>query len=99
MNIVIGQNVRSFDFASGPNGRQLTGERACFVEGVVTDITTKVPAEDGFLRDVGHKVYVIAATKRVFGGKVVKSEADTFYPPVNGINTMFGRVTDGVEVI
>ena len=38
MKIQIGDKVRSFDFAIGPLGRDLTGEGANFIEGVVVNI-------------------------------------------------------------
>lgn len=97
--IKVGDSVRSFDFADGKFGRDLVGERACYIEGTVVDITRMVPGEDGFLMDAGCDRYVIAVDKRVFGGEVVKAEASTFYPPVNGTPTWGERVTDCVEVM
>ena len=38
--ITIGTRVRSFDF---PDNRQLTGERACYVEGEVTGLSVYPP--------------------------------------------------------
>ena len=97
-DIKVGDRVRSFDFADGDYGRDLTGERACFVEGVVTDITRMIPGEDGFLMNAGCDRYVIAVERQVFGGKVVFG-ADTVYPPVNGTPTWGDRVTNCVEAM
>jgi hypothetical protein len=99
MKIQVGQKVRSFDFADGKWGRDLIGERACFIDGIVTDITNMIPGEDGFLMDVGCDRYVIEVELRVFGGKAVDPEATTFYPPVNGTPTWGGKVTNCVEAI
>ena len=38
MDIQVGDKVRSFDFAMGDFGRDLEGERASFIEGVVIAI-------------------------------------------------------------
>ncbi len=90
MEIVVGTKVRSFDFALGPDGRALTGERACYIEGVVT----------GFERLEGCDRYEIKVTRDVFGGKEDSRRVGaTIYPPVNGTPTWSGRVMDGVEVI
>lgn len=99
MNIKIGDKVRSFDFADGDFGRDLTGERACYVEGFVVDITRMVPAEDGFLMDAGCDRYVIEIERQVFGGEEVDEPLDRVYPPVNGTPTWGDRVTNCVEVI
>jgi hypothetical protein len=42
---------------------------------------------------------VLRAERRVIEGREVASEADTFYPPVNGTPRLFGGVCDGVELI
>lgn len=81
--IKIGDTVRSYDFPF--HNTDETGERACFVEGEVT----------GFEKLEGCERYVIQATRRVFGGEEGKPEAPTFYPPVNGTQSIFG-VTNGV---
>lgn len=86
MEIVVGTKVRSFDFAD----RSLEGERACYVEGVVT----------GFERMEGCDRYEIKVTLDVFGGKEESRRLGaTIYPPVNGTPTWTGRVTDGVEAV
>ena len=38
VDIGIGDHVRSFDFSTSPGGRDLEGERACFVEGRVEEL-------------------------------------------------------------
>lgn len=85
-SIRIGDRVRSFDF----DRKDITGERACFVEGVVEDFDYL----DGCRR------YVIRVQVSVFGGKEEKKRVGTtVYPPVNGTPTMLGDVTDFVEPI
>jgi hypothetical protein len=83
--ITEGQRVRSFDF----DGRDLEGERACYVEGTVM----------GFDNIQGCDRYVIKVSKRVFGGEEVTPEDDTFIPPVNGTPTWMGGVTNCVEAM
>jgi len=86
-----GDRVRSFDFDS----RDITGERACYVEGVVVAVLP-----DALCPETMPMVYEIKVDRQVVGGR----EADhavgkTVYPPVNGVPKLFGGVTDGVEVI
>lgn len=83
--ITIGTRVRSFDF---PDDRQLTGERACYVEGEVT----------GFAEMDGCMRYVIRVERDVFGGEPRGRVGLSVYPPVNGTPTHRG-VTDFVEKI
>ena len=90
MGITIGSRVRSFDFADGDYGRDLDGERACYVEGVVS----------GYKFVEGCERYQILVDRDVFGGK----ESDrrigrTVTPPVNGTPTWTGDVTNYVEVV
>ena len=90
MTIQIGTRVRSFDFADGPDGRSLAGERACYVEGVVT----------GFERMEGCKRYRILVDRDVFGGVEENFRVGALiYPPVNGTPTWMGGVTNSVEVV
>jgi hypothetical protein len=83
--IKVGDKVRSFDFEGR---RNLTGERACYIEGVVM----------GFREIEGCQRYEIKLTRRVFGGEDGPF-AGTMYPPVNGTSTLFGDTTDGVVKI
>ena len=86
--IKTGDRVRSFDF----EGRALTGERACYVEGIV----------EGFRDLEGCQRYAIVVERRVFGGVEVEVEnEERCFPPVNGNWTLFSEsgVTDGVELI
>ena len=86
MNIQVGSKVRSFDFHS----RDIAGEDACYVEGEVVDIRW----------DGGCDRYVILIEKQVFAGKEEDTHVGTLVqPPVNGIQKMFGGVTDGVELL
>lgn len=86
--IQVGDKVRSFDF----HDRDVTGNRACYKEGIVEDL---VMLE-------GCRRYKIRVTKSVFGGEetiIHKDELPTHvYPPVNGTEAMFG-VTNGVIII
>ena len=97
-DIQVGSKVRSFDFAdTGRNGqvygRDLEGERACYIEGTVEGFD-----EDNF----DCRRYKIRVERRVFSGKedakVDPREAHV-YPPVNGTPTMLGRVTNNVELV
>lgn len=92
VEIKIGDLVRSFDF----EGRDVTGERACYCEGVVVGI-----GRFGF-PDCDR--YKVAVERVVWCGadEALDPNADDGhrYPPVNGTPTMFrGTVTDGVELI
>lgn len=90
-DIVVGDRVRSFDFAMGKHGRDLKGKNACYIEGVVESIGAKV---EGFLR------YTIRVTKDVFGGKEQSDRLGMLvYPPVNGTPTGLGGRTDSVELV
>tara|TARA_Y100000310_G_C20610288_1_gene777652 strand:+ start:534 stop:806 length:273 start_codon:yes stop_codon:yes gene_type:complete len=88
--IQVGDRVRSFDFDS----REVVGETACFVEGVVQNITN--PAIDTMFRDCAH--YEIRVERRVFGGVEMEVVGGLVYPPVNGIPSTFGNVTNYVEL-
>ena len=61
MDITIGSRVRSFDFAelNGSYGRDLTGERACYVEGEVI----------GFEEIEGCQRYRILVDRDIFAGE------------------------------
>lgn len=93
MDIVIGTRVRSFDFHTAPGGRDLEGERACYVEGEVV----------GFDFVDGCRCYRILVDRDVFGGKDEDRRCGTLAnPPVNG--TPYGArggspVTNFVESI
>ena len=85
-SIKVGDKVRSFDFQS----KDLTGERACFVEGTVENC----PVLEGCHR------YAIRVETSVFGGKEDKRRVGSVvYPPINGTPSLFGGVTDFVEPI
>lgn len=92
--IRVGDKVRSFDF----EGRELTGERACYVEGTVVEIG-KPPA--GVCNCDNH--YHIVVEKRVWGGKANPTDGfigQTVYPPTNGSPSLFNENgTDGVVLI
>ena len=88
--IKVGSKVRSFDFARGDRGRQLEGERACYIEGVV----------EGFKDLEGCERYVIRVDRKVWAGEEVeKPYRGHVYPPVNGTPTSLGGVCDGVELV
>lgn len=89
--IKVGSVVRSFDFAAGKYGRDLEGERACYVEGVVEEIGEVIE---------GCPRYKIRVTRDVFGGEEKPTRVGTYvFPPINGTPTMLGRVMESVEVI
>ena len=89
--IEVGSKVRSFDFARGDSGRDLAGERACYVEGVV----------EGFKEVEGCERYVIRVDRKVFGGEEedILGRFPHVYPPVNGTPTSLGGVCNGVELV
>ena len=93
--IQVGDKVRSFDFA-GPfangakYGRDLEGERACFVEGVVEAVVER----EGCPR------YEIRVNRDVFGGEESdRRVGNLVYPPVNGTPSLFGYDCDNVELV
>lgn len=89
--ITIGTVVRSFDFPA--TNRDLDGDRACYVVGVV--------------RDIGNmwgdcRRYRIDPLVRVWCGKVKHAPVSApIYPPENGVKIAGseGRVCDGVEAL
>jgi hypothetical protein len=89
--IQVGDKVRSFDFAEPGEswGRDLEGDRACYVEGVVV----------GFADWPDCKRYQIRVDRRVFGGKEKPIRDPEVFPPVNGTPSTMGGVTDGVEKV
>ena len=84
-----GDRVRSFDFANGEYGRDLEGERACYVEGTVIDLPTMAEC----------KRYHIVVERRIFGGKEILDGEDSVFPPINGTRSWLGRLMDCVELI
>jgi hypothetical protein len=70
--IKVGDKVRSFDF----DFREITGENACFVEGIVEGI--------------GPGRYKIKTTKRIFGGENKADYKEYYYPPKNGTPSFWG---------
>lgn len=89
--IQIGDKVRSFDFPD--RSRNLTGETAAYVEGVVED----------FEEFGGCQCYSIRVTRDVFRGDDMELQfsraGSIVVAPVNGTKTLFGDVTNGVEKI
>ena len=85
--IIPGTRVRSFDF----DGRDVEGERACFVEGTVV----------GFCELEGCTRYDIIVDRRVFGGEdcALSADGERVFPPVNGTPKLFGGVCDGVVAL
>ena len=86
--IQVGSKVRSFDF---PHSRDVSGEHACYVEGMV----------EGFKEVEGCQRYIIRVDHKVFGGKEedILGRFPYVYPPVNGTPKLFGGVCDGVESV
>ena len=89
--IEVGSKVRSFDFARGESGRDLKGERACYVEGVV----------EGFKEVEGCERYVVRVDRKVFAGdeEDILGRFPYVYPPVNGTPRLMGGTTNAVELI
>lgn len=87
--IKIGDKVRSFDFAMGDYGRDIHGERACYVDGIVIAIGDS----PGCATNCPH--YHIEVGRDVFGGiEQMHRVGDIVYPPVHAD---FGK-RSGVEV-
>lgn len=79
----VGESVRSYDFPDSPL------RKLCYVEGTLEAIGVDGPE--------GCKSYKIKVTKRVIQG--VERAFDpglVVYPPINGLPTWLGTVTDGV---
>jgi len=91
MDITIGTRVRSFDFAQDDGfGRDLEGDRACYVEGEVV----------GFEHIEGCKRYRILVDRDVFSGKEEDRRLGRLVtPPINGTPTWSDQVTNYVEVV
>ena len=93
--IQVGDRVRSFDFAEtfddgAQFGRDLEGDRACYVEGVVLDLTV----HEGCPR------YEIHVDRDVFAGEESDRRVGrVIYPPVNGTPKSFGGACDSVELV
>lgn len=84
-----GDKVRSYDFAEGDYGRDLTGPRAAYVEGVVEKI-----AENSY----GCPCYYIKVTRDVFRGEDSDRRIGRVVtPPVNGTPGTFGDLTNFVD--
>ena len=93
--IQVGDRVRSFDFAGSFEdgeqfGRNLEGERACYVEGVV----------ESFVEREGCPRYEIRVNRDVFGGEDSdRRVGNLVYPPVNGTPSLFGDECNNVELV
>lgn len=89
----IGDAVRSFDFIS----RDLEGEKACYVEGVIEDIGN-LPEGVEVCGCPNH--YHIRVSRQVFQGEEINDlVGDLVYPKINGEKGLFGEKSNGVEVI
>ena len=106
-NIPLHSHVRSFDFADdrGFVTRDIEGDRACYVEGVVCAIIPAgerfdTPDPGGFVYPASCDRYAIRVTRLVFGGVEGDPEETPSWacPPVNGTPTSLGRV-NSVEVV
>ena len=91
--IKVGDKVRSFDFPGRPDGRALTGPRACYVEGTVEAIG----AFDEFPDCDRYKIKV---RETVFRGVSRPPHVEYIFPPVNGTpNAFFDETFNGVEIV
>ena len=80
--IAVGDRVLSYDF---PNRKD------CYFTGTVTEIT------DADAERTGCRHYVIKTDGQVFEGKKVNGRiSEVVSPPVNGVQSWLGGVTDGV---
>ena len=84
--IHIGDTVRSFDFA---RFRDLRGQRACYVEGVVSSIVKKG----------GWTMLCIDVQRDVCGGELVTPGREIVQVPANGTKKWNGEITDGVVLL
>ena len=84
--IQVGSKVRSFDF---DYCRDLTGERACYVEGKVIGIEPHG----------GCDRYVIEVSRAIFGGEERDAWPKKVYPPLNGTPKLMGGVCNAVELV
>ena len=88
--IKVGDRVRSFDYVQGDFGRDLDGDRACYVEGIIEDLVER----EGCPR------YAIRVDYDVFGGDERNHRVGNLvYPPVNGTPTSFGGDCNYVELV
>jgi len=85
-SIQIGDTVRSFDFA---RFRDLRGEQACYVEGVVSLI----------VKEPEGTTYYIQVQRDVCAGEVVTPGRETVTVPANGTKKWNGELTDGVVLL
>lgn len=84
-----GDIVRSFDF----DCKDLTGERACYVIGIILD--ADVPSQ----KEYTYSCYRIKVTSAVWDGRNVKVQPGTIiFAPMNGTEKEDGTVTDFVEL-
>jgi len=87
--IKVGDRVRSFDYVQGDFGRDLDGDRACYVEGIIEDLVER----EGCPR------YEIRVDYDVFGGDERNHrDGNLVYPPVNGTPKLFGGVCNNVDL-
>lgn len=97
---LIGARVHSFDF----HGRELEGERACYVTGTVVGILEAGElADDGETRFNDCDRYIIAVSRRTFAGRhtgpfggTAPSGGERVFPPLNGTPSTMGGVMNGV---
>ena len=108
LNVEIDDVVRSFDFPrtyEGKHfGRQLEGDDACYIEGVVEKVCTSDNPDivgEGMDTRRFSANYKIKVTKKIFGGKEMPNNIGHYvYPPVNGLlNWLSDAKTNGVEKI
>jgi hypothetical protein len=103
--IKVGDKVRSFDFANTyrdgtQTGRDLEGERACYVEGTVFELLKpgeKSGASDYVAEGCGRIGIVVE--RQVFAGNEKDTRSSRVWAPENGVKDLHGGVTDGVEEI
>jgi hypothetical protein len=86
--VMAGDYVRSFDFPE--SSRELSGERACYVEGLV----------EGIIDYEGCPRYHIEVERIIRMGEDKTGDGPAeVLPPVNGTMRLFGGTCDGVELV
>ena len=83
IEIVVGDKVRSFDFA---HLRDLEGSNAHYIEGIVEEVRQEK-------QYVPWKSYKIQTTRAVRSGVAVNIFAKYYYPPVNGLSQLLSYTT------
>jgi|TARA_B100000035_G_scaffold270098_1_gene244278 hypothetical protein len=89
IKVKVGDKVRSFDF----HYRDIDGENACYVEGIVESI-------EGHPIGGGGKYAKFKITRKIFGGEEREETLGEYnWAPQNGQEDWTGKLTNHMEVI